>query len=74
MLKQVFVLLNLIFGGLLCGVRDGLTRPLDESVGGLDVSGPGLDVDVDREAAREYDYEREHLPTVRHADGSVADW
>jgi len=47
---------------------------LDESVGGLDVSGPGLDVDVDREAAREYDYEREHLPTVRHADGSVADW
>jgi len=47
---------------------------LDESVGGLNVGGPGLGIEVDREAAREYDYEREHLPTVRHEDGSVADW
>lgn len=48
---------------------------LDESVGGLDVpDDPGLGIEVDREAAREYDYERSHLPTVRHEDGSVADW
>jgi mannonate dehydratase len=53
--------------------RGGAT--LDESVGGLDVpDGPGLGVEVDRGAAREYDYERSHLPTVRREDGSVADW
>jgi mannonate dehydratase len=48
---------------------------LDESVGGLDVPDePGLGIEVDREAASEYGYERSHLPTVRHEDGSVADW
>ncbi|MEF8853219.1 MAG: enolase C-terminal domain-like protein [Haloarculaceae archaeon] len=48
---------------------------LDASVGGLDVPDePGLGIEVDREAAREYEYERSHLPTVRHEDGSVADW
>ncbi|MFB6140166.1 MAG: galactonate dehydratase [Halosimplex sp.] len=48
---------------------------LDESVGGLDVPDePGLGVEVDREAAESYEYERSHLPTVRRGDGSVADW
>ncbi len=46
-----------------------------EGVGGLDVADePGLGITVDREAALGYDYEREHLPTVRDDDGSVADW
>jgi len=35
---------------------------------------PGLGIEVDREAAREHDYERSALPAVRHEDGSVADW
>lgn len=47
----------------------------EASVGGLDVPDePGLGIEVDREAAREYDYEREHLPAPRVEDGSVADW
>ncbi|MFB6075272.1 MAG: enolase C-terminal domain-like protein [Haloarculaceae archaeon] len=48
---------------------------LQEGVGGLDVpDDPGLGIEVDREAALSYEYERSHLPTRRHADGSVADW
>lgn len=48
---------------------------LEEGVGGFDVAdAPGLGIEVDVATAREYEYEREHLPTVRHEDGSVADW
>jgi len=35
---------------------------------------PGLGIEVDAEAAREFEYERGHLPKRRAADGSVADW
>lgn len=35
---------------------------------------PGLGIDVDLAAAREYEYSREHLPTPRNPDGSVQDW
>jgi mannonate dehydratase len=63
-----------VYGASVADVFEG-GATLDESVGGLDVPDePGLGIDVDREAAREYDYERSHLPTVRHEDGSVADW
>jgi mannonate dehydratase len=48
---------------------------LDESVGGLDVPDePGLGIEIDAEAAREFEYEQGHLPKRRAADGSVADW
>jgi len=63
-----------VYGEAVADVFEG-GATLDESVGGLDVPDePGLGIQVDREAAREYDYERSHLPTVRHEDGSVADW
>jgi len=43
--------------------------------GGVDVPDePGLGIGVDLAAAREYDYERSHLPTPRTPDGSVRDW
>jgi mannonate dehydratase len=46
-----------------------------EDVGGLDVpDDPGLGIDVDEAAAREYEYERSHLPKPRNEDGSVQDW
>ena len=35
---------------------------------------PGLGIDVDLAAAREYPYERSHLPMPRYDDGSVRDW
>jgi len=43
--------------------------------GGVDVPDePGLGIDVDIDAAREYEYERSHLPSPRNPDGSVQDW
>jgi mannonate dehydratase len=46
-----------------------------DDVGGLDVPDePGLGITVDEAAAREYDYERDHLPKPRNPDGSVQDW
>jgi mannonate dehydratase len=43
--------------------------------GGVDVPDePGLGIDVDEDAAREYAYERSHLPRPRNEDGSVQDW
>ncbi|WP_425606543.1 enolase C-terminal domain-like protein [Halomontanus rarus] len=46
-----------------------------EGVGAVDVPDePGLGVTVDEEAAREYEYERRHLPAPRYDDGSVQDW
>jgi len=43
--------------------------------GGVDVpDDPGLGIEFDPEAAREYEYERSHLPAPRNADGSVQDW
>lgn len=43
--------------------------------GGVDVPDePGLGIEVDLDAAREYAYERDHLPKPRNPDGSVQDW
>ena len=48
---------------------------LREGDGGVDVPDePGLGVEVDEDAAAEYEYERSHLPQPRYADGSVRDW
>ena len=58
--------IDAVFGG-------GAT--LEESVGGLDVPDePGLGIAVDAERAREFEYEKGHLPKRRAEDGSVADW
>lgn len=35
---------------------------------------PGLGIEVDLDAAREYAYERSHLPRPRNPDGSIQDW
>jgi mannonate dehydratase len=48
-----------------------------EGEGGLNVPDePGLGIEVDIDAAREYaeEYERSHLPRPRNPDGSVQDW
>jgi mannonate dehydratase len=43
--------------------------------GGVDVPRePGLGIEVDLDAARDYPYERSHLPSPQHDDGSVQDW
>jgi mannonate dehydratase len=48
---------------------------LREGDGGLDVPDePGLGIDVDEDAAAQFEYERSHLPTPRDEDGSVRDW
>ena len=35
---------------------------------------PGLGTDVNEALAIRYPYQRDYLPTVRRADGSVHDW
>lgn len=46
-----------------------------EGTGAVDVPDElGLGVDVDLTAAREYEFERSHLPMSRNPDGSVQDW
>lgn len=46
-----------------------------EGVGAVDVPDePGLGITIDEETAREYEYERSHLPAPRYRDGSVQDW
>jgi len=43
--------------------------------GGVDVPDePGLGIEVNLDGAREYAYERHHLPVPRNPDGSVQDW
>lgn len=46
-----------------------------DGAGAVDVPDePGLGIEVDVDAAREYEYERSHLPSPRNPDGSVKDW
>lgn len=46
-----------------------------EGSGGVDVpDAPGLGIDVDETAARNYTYQRSHLPKPRNPDSSVQDW
>ncbi|WP_207592405.1 enolase C-terminal domain-like protein [Halomontanus rarus] len=55
-------------------VFDGGARFL-EGTGAVDVADdPGLGIDVDEDVAREFEYERSHLPAPRNEDGSVQDW